>query len=222
MSGESEGSGPIGRGTHVVQQGECVFSIAARLGLEWETIWNHSANQRLREKRGSPAALLPNDLLTLPDKPAPTLTLTAKSENTFKAPQQVRLRLKLVRGTEVLASKRVVVTIGEREPIETSTDGDGLLDVGVPATITRLWVAVGDDGELGFYDVGIGWLDPVTTTTGVQARLRNLALYFGPIGPTATPLYSNAIRKFQGLAGLTRTGQMNRETEDALRERHGS
>lgn len=52
---------------HVVQQGECINSIAAQYGLFWETIWNDSANSELRRERKNPDLLLPGDRLVIPE-----------------------------------------------------------------------------------------------------------------------------------------------------------
>ena len=53
---------------HKVAQGDCIESIAAKHGLEPDTIWEHANNASLREKRnGNSFALFPGDVLFVPD-----------------------------------------------------------------------------------------------------------------------------------------------------------
>src|SRR5260370_22392801 len=60
--------GPIGTGDHVVQEGECLLSIAYQHGFLWETIWNLPANAQLRGTRKDPGQLLVGDRIMIPER----------------------------------------------------------------------------------------------------------------------------------------------------------
>lgn len=77
--------GPVGSGEYIVQEGDCILSLAARCGHFWKTIWDHPANTELRQARGDPAILLPGDKLTIPP-----LRLREESKSTDQKHRFVR------------------------------------------------------------------------------------------------------------------------------------
>lgn len=58
---------PVGTGEYVLQSGDCIHSVADAAGLFWKTLWNHGDNSAVRDARSSPAALLPGDMLHVPE-----------------------------------------------------------------------------------------------------------------------------------------------------------
>jgi len=52
---------------YIVQQGDCLHSIATDSGLSWQKIWNHPKNSNLKSLRKSPNILKEGDELFIPD-----------------------------------------------------------------------------------------------------------------------------------------------------------
>lgn len=52
---------------YIVQQGDCLHSIAADCGLSWQKIWDHPDNSDLRSLRKDPNILKEGDNLVIPD-----------------------------------------------------------------------------------------------------------------------------------------------------------
>jgi len=158
--------------TCTVQEGECVLSLAASAGLYWETVWNHPENSALRALREHPNALKAGDRLFVPDRAFRQEERGVEACHRFCAlgvPARLRLRLR-VRG-QVLASTDFILTVdGHR--ITGQTDDGGNLDVSILPDAAEAKLRLrGDAGE---YTLKLGWLDPVTETKGIQARLTNL------------------------------------------------
>ena len=53
--------------SHTVAEGDCLSSIAFDSGFIWQTIWWHSSNEALRERRNDPNVLYPGDVVKIPD-----------------------------------------------------------------------------------------------------------------------------------------------------------
>jgi hypothetical protein len=81
---------------HVIQQGECVFSLSYENGLFWRTIWNHSNNSELRRLRPDPNILYPGDVLFIPDRTPKEVSAATDQRHRFcrkGVPAKLRLRL---------------------------------------------------------------------------------------------------------------------------------
>jgi len=52
---------------YIIQQGDCLHSIATDSGVSWQKIWNHPKNSNLRSLRKSPNILKEGDELFIPD-----------------------------------------------------------------------------------------------------------------------------------------------------------
>ena len=69
---------------HKVVQGDCIESIAAKHGLEPDTIWEHADNASLREKRnGNSFALFPGDVLFVPELQEKSVDVVTDQWHTF-------------------------------------------------------------------------------------------------------------------------------------------
>jgi len=53
---------------HEVQPGEDMITIATKFGIvDWQSIYNHKFNSRLKEFRPDPMCLTPGDIVIIPD-----------------------------------------------------------------------------------------------------------------------------------------------------------
>jgi hypothetical protein len=194
---------------HTVQSGECLSSIAKLYGLhDWRTIYNHGKNQGFRAKRPNPNILLPGDELFIPDRAERTEKCPTGRTHRFvvKAPH-MRLRIVLKDDDgEPFRGKTFAVAVEGRE-IRGTTGQDGLVDVEVPVTertaTLSAWLYDDDDPEDPDieYDLLLGHLDPVDSTSGIQARLQNLGFACevdGVLGEETTA----AVRRFRAKYGL--------------------
>ena len=121
-----EESQPVGGGAYVAQQGECIYSIAARTGHDWKTLWDHPENVALKEARKNPAVLLPGDRVHVPEIKPKTINLeTGKRHRIVVTGQTVTLRLRMCDADgEPMAQAKYTLHVGERD-IPVTTDGDG-------------------------------------------------------------------------------------------------
>ena len=83
---------------YVVSQGECFSSIARAFGFgNRRVLYDDPSNSDLKQRRSNPNALLPGDVVTIPDKvPKPNSIATgARHQFTLKR-ETPQLRLKLI------------------------------------------------------------------------------------------------------------------------------
>ena len=169
---------PAGSGGIEAQQGDCVYSIAARAGHFWQTIWNHPRNRELRDARKDPGILLPGDRVFVPEVKVKSLLLqSGKRYRIVIDGQLVRLRLRMCDGDgEPLARAEYRLSVGAGAETVV-TDDDGYLEAQVPvfAEKTRLVeVATGESLTL-----LLGHMDPTGSAGAVRKRLANLGYHPG-------------------------------------------
>jgi hypothetical protein len=169
---------PVGDGDVIAEQGDCIYSIAARTGHAWQTLWDHPRNRDLREARKNPGVLLPGDRVFVPAIEVKSLLLASgKRYRVVIDGQWVTLRLRLCDGDgEPMAQTEYRLCVGGLE-IAVRTDDDGVLTATVPAgaeEASLLDVATGETITL-----RIGHLDPTGSPGAVRKRLANLGYHPG-------------------------------------------
>lgn len=212
--------GPIGTGQHVVQQGQCVSSIAKDTGHFWETIWNDDANADLRRVRGDPNVLLPDDRLHVPplrQKWEPGQTEMRHRYRRRGEPAVLRLTLQI---DEVPLGNQPYTLEIDGRTLEGVTDPNGLLVQPIRPNARTGRLVVGE--EQWTYELQLGHIDPVENLAGVQKRLINLGFDCGRTDGEWDHRCRQATREFQSAGGIEQTGDPDDLTRNELRQAHGS
>jgi hypothetical protein len=205
--------------THLVLQGECLFSIAEDHGHHWKTLWEDGANARLKEERKSPYILLPGDEVAVPDLRLREESKAADQAHRFRRKGvPATLKLRLLSNGEPRKEVAWKANLGSGWE-EGTTDGDGNLKIRLPPNSPAGLLRLEDGTE---YRLLLRELDPLDTMTGVQARLNNLGYAAGPVDGIQGPLTTAAIRAFQeAYPPLDVDGIVGPKTRDKLKEVYG-
>jgi len=207
---------------HVVQQGECLSRLAYEYGVPLERIWNEPKNAEaggVKAKRKSPYVLMPGDVVWIPEKRVKEVTKQSGKRHRFRRKGSTeKVVLKFMRGDDLRGGEQCVVEVDGRRSEKTTTGG-GLLELDIIPNAKILKVAFVKEGDV--HEFELGGLDPVTEETGVQARLRNLGFYRGPVDGTMNEEYEAAIKLFQERQKLAQTGKVDGALRSALEKAHG-
>ncbi|MFO0837428.1 MAG: hypothetical protein U1D55_02805 [Phycisphaerae bacterium] len=216
----SESAGPCGTGNQVVQPGDCMASIALEQGFFWETLWNHPGNGPLRRFRDDPHALLPGDRVCVPEK-------RRKDE-----PGQTEMRHRFVRRGEPSILRATFLNHDDTpragEPYRLEVDGHpfvgeldecGTLEVRIPGTARRAVVRLGVAPLEDHFHLRLGALDPISTPSGVHARLLNLG-HVRSAASSADKIPEAVVAEYQRSRELTVTGQLDEGTRRDLERKH--
>lgn len=206
----------------VVRRGDCVNSIAAAHGIgDPRQISDHPANaevfQNTRRRHG---ILLPGDVVTVPIR-CNEHTIVQDNTHRFRVTMpRTRLRL-LIEKPEggAYANEDVLVHCpGVAKPKKAKTDGDGLLDVPVPATARTVRVDLVSLKRA--LDVQLGDMDPSDDDRGIKKRLANLN-YLSSAEGVSVAEYEAAVARFRKDQRLAEGAIFDDELFDALEGAHG-
>lgn len=207
---------------HLVRQGECLSSIAYQYGFAPDTIWNHPDNAGLKEKRADRHLLYPDDVVQIPDKEERQASCATDARHRFVrkgVPEMLQIVL-LDRDDQPRASLAYVLTI-DGTSWEGVTDSDGCLKQSILPNARQGSLLLHAEIEEE-YVLQLGYLDPHTETSGIQARLANLGFDCGPIDGEFGPRTNSALAQFQRANDLRPTGEADAETINCLVQRYGS
>lgn len=211
---------------HVVQQGEHLTQIADRYGFRnYNAIWNHPGNAKLRKLRQNPNVLLPGDTIHIPDKIQKAESCPTGQAHRFKVPGGrlfLRLALRDFDNQPLANTKCEVQVDGASTPL--STDANGRVAVPISPAAKEATLVFKD--PLVPFDLSvpikIGYLDPVDAISGQKARLSNLGYITRPREEVDDPIFAHAVQEFQCDLGLPVTGVCDAATQAKLKELHGS
>lgn len=217
---------PVGQGEHVVQPGEGMSKIAEKHGFFWQTLWNNPANSDLRNARQNPEVLLPGDRVTIPKADPGHKTVTTGKTHRFRlkgVPVRITFQLSDPAGTR-FAGKDYLLEVGTRK-YTGKTNSEGCVDAWIApsASTGRLTVKLDTPGypKEGKWTLQIGFLEPIDSPRGVEARLNNLGYRCEGEDGNSGQVTSKAIRAFQRDQGLEPTGTPDDRTQAALLRAHG-
>lgn len=213
---------------HIVEQGECMASIAALHGFKnWRLIYDDPANQALRERRPNPNLLFPRDEVVIPDKETKLETADTGARHTFFVRPPVLRRLRLIvrdhLGAPIKNTNYNLQLDTATTPMAGVTDSRGALLETIPASAKEATLTVGNL----VWKLAIAALNPIAKTldkgvSGAQGRLSNLGYDPGKIDGIVGPKTTAAVKRFQKDQKMDPTGALDSATLAALEKAHGS
>ncbi len=213
---------PCGSGEHVVQEGDCISSIAKGSGHLWETIWNDPGNAQLQEARQDPNVLLPDDRVTVPPIRKKDESGESEMRHRFvRRGEPAYMRVQVLDDDRPLAGQPYKLQV-DQNSFTGTTDAQGQLDVPIPGNANRATLEVGVEPNVFKYELDLGEIEPVEGVRGVQQRLANLGFGKLAVDGIVGPHTAEALKAFQRLNELQETGEADAQTRQRLRDRHGS
>jgi hypothetical protein len=199
---------------YLVQEGDCISSIAEDHGFFWKTLWD--LNPALKQKRKNPNALKPGDEVKIPAKRIHQHSASADQKHTFvKKGTPAKIRLVVEKDDFPVKNKPYNLTI-DGKVYQGQTDGNGLLEVKIKPNARQGTLEI----EGLTFDLIMGGLDPDDEVSGLQDRLKNLGFYHGEINGQMDDETQDALKEFQSFKGLEATGENNDQTKSALAKHH--
>jgi hypothetical protein len=205
---------------HVVQQGECLNSIAAAYGLLWQTIWNFPRNAALKHKRKDPNILFPGDLLYIHDKTPRLQSCATDRRHSFRLQAQpCKLRVMLLYNDKPRAGEPYSLIV-DGVFFDGKADADGWVEREIPPGAVQGRLVLKNAGEV--HLLLLGEMDPIAEIAGIQKRLQNLGYYIGEKADGIFgPKTASGVRVFQRQYGLVVDGIPGPKTQAKLKEVYG-
>jgi hypothetical protein len=205
---------------HIVQDGDCLASIAYANGFAIDTVWNDSANATLKEMRSTPFQLVPGDEVTIPDLVPKLVPCETAKRHVFRrknVPEIMKIQLQDKLKQPRANLSYVLMLDGVR--IEGTTDAEGKLQQSISPAIRSAQLII---SETEVYELATGYLLPVTEPGGVAARLAALGFLTSEEDGDDAILLADAMKSFQSAEQLTVSGLADDATRAKLVERYGS
>jgi hypothetical protein len=208
---------------HTVKSGECLTKIAADHGFgDYKMIYDHPANAEFRKLRPNPHVIQAGDQLFIPETvPLKRTFATGKRHTVVIKRPRARLQVYVQDADgEPLRGKSYVLKVEGQDDKKGSTDGEGLVAEDIPPAATAGRLELSAEGFT--FELRLGGLDPLASSTGVAARLRNLG-YACPARSDEGVMAETiryALARFQADHDLPPSGQLDAATTELLRQTH--
>ncbi|MEZ5427395.1 MAG: peptidoglycan-binding protein [Pyrinomonadaceae bacterium] len=204
-----------------VKQGDCISSIAFEHGFHPDTVWNFPANAELKKIRRDPNVLQPGDIVVIPDiRPKEVGGATNQVHKFYRkaVPEKLRLQFKL--NNQPRANEPFELEVdGEIVLTGRKTDSQGRIQCPIPPNAREVRVFFNGGREA--YKFYAGFLNPIDEISGIQARLKNLGYYSGPVDNKPSSSFEDAVRSFQRANNLRETGETDDQTKAAIKGAYG-
>jgi len=189
--------------SYTVRQGDHLSGIAEQHGFaDYRTIWDHPQNAQLKQKRLNPNILYPGDVLFVPEKECKEEPIVTEQRHRFKVKSET-LMLRIVFKDfedEPVADVDCQLHLLGGKVFSLRTDANGQIEQAIPPTVDRGVLVFNDPTAVPFdemINIKIGHLDPVDTTSGIQARLNNLGYDAGPVDGNESEQVRASVEEFQ-------------------------
>ena len=201
---------------HTVEPGQYMETIAEKFGFrDYRIIYDDANNQDFKTKRPNPHILYPGDSVFIPDRdPSQEPADTDKKHKFVLKKQKIKLILYIRRNGKPFANQAYRLKVGS-QTINSKTGPDGLIQHEVPIG-EPLGILTFTGRPSYTRKLNLGFLHPITKTSGVQMRLNNLGFGCGTPGKHDTDASTLALRAFQKKYQLTETGRANKHTTEKL------
>ena len=211
---------------YIVEQGDCLSSIAYHYGFrDWHTIYDHPNNAAFKTKRPNPNLIYPGDEIFIPDFVVRDDGCQTDMNHRFQLnsnPTYLNVRIQDLAGNAIKTA-RYRLTI-DKQGFRGKTDNDGWIKREIPPAALfgtlKVWPNPKDSSEFSSWDLNLGYLDPLETTSGIKARLNNLGYDCGKVDSEQNDMYDQAVRQFQEDHGLQVDGIVGPITRGKLKELH--
>lgn len=233
-----------------VKDGDCIGSIAYSHGLNWEKIWNHPENAKIKEER-DPSLLLPGDQIFIPDPELKHESVATDQRHRFKIKDVPAMLYLCLIDSDNNPRANLDYTLNvDGKFIEGTTDSNGCIDESISPSAKKAILTVyaprgggqeKDSDEQVYtdplkqmdvnlqmsttveeYEILIGNVDPTSEIIGVQERLINLG--YELVEPTGEMDEQTqiALRQLQIQCNLEVTGRLDDVTQQKLENLHCS
>ncbi len=220
---------------HTVKPGECFASLAEQHGFSsYKTLYDHPENAALKSRRPNPNVLCPGDIVHIPDKRVKHEVRATGQSHVFQLRARPPVPLRIViqnNAGEPQSGVPYTLTV-QGQTFHGKADGKGLIEHSIDPKAQQaeltVWLKMeAFEGEVAAQEelvipLAIGCLDPVETTSGVQARLNNLGFPCGGATGVWNKEAQDAMQRFQQKHGLPVTSRPTAALQDKLRQLHGS
>ncbi len=206
-----------------VAQGDCISSIADDHGLFWQTIWNHPENRELKQQRDDPNVLSPGDVVFVPEKEVKVESRATDARHRFKRkgiPEFLTLRF-LDDLDHPRAGEAYIACI-DGKWASGRLDSKGACSIPICPGGKSGNITLGDPNKGEIYDLDLGCIDPITSVSGVEARLYNLGYLDSVPSGQDSPELADAVKAFQLDQGISASAGVDDPTRQRLLEVHGS
>ena len=173
-------------------------------------------------RKDNPNALLPGDKLYLRPKEEKTIEVGTEIKHRFyRAGIPIELKIKLLENGKPRKNMRYTLQIDGKvvSAKYAKTDGDGKIKIYKLSPLATEGFLMLEDGTS--YVLKLKELDPVDSTSGIQARLANLGYGPGPINGEHNHKTRAALAWFQKSHNLKATGEPDDQTKEKLVEVYG-